>query len=60
LIQRKDDQPQIVQERLDSFYAQTAPVISFYERRGQVAAIDAQLPVDTVYATVCEALGPKA
>lgn len=60
LIQRADDSPALVQKRLDSFYAQTAPVVDFYERRNLVTSLDATAPVSRVYHALVEALGPRA
>ena len=60
LIRREDDSPATVQKRLDSFYAQTAPVVGFYERRNLVSSLDASAPVSRVYSALVQALGPRA
>lgn len=50
LYHRKDDQPEVVQERLKVYKDQTQPLINFYESRGLLHHIDGELPVDEVYA----------
>jgi len=40
LVQREDDKPELVQNRLDVYHAQTAPLIPFYEERGLLRRFD--------------------
>ncbi len=40
LVQRDDDKPETVQNRLDVFHAQTAEVIPYYEERGLLRRFD--------------------
>jgi adenylate kinase len=40
LIQRDDDQPETVKNRLDVYHAQTAPLVPFYEERGLLRRFD--------------------
>jgi adenylate kinase len=40
LVQRDDDKPELVQNRLDVYHAQTAPLIPFYEDRGLLRRFD--------------------
>ncbi|MEO6497235.1 MAG: adenylate kinase [Solirubrobacteraceae bacterium] len=40
LVQRDDDKPETVQNRLDVYHAQTAPLIPFYEGRNQLRRFD--------------------
>jgi adenylate kinase len=40
LVQREDDKPELVQNRLDVYHAQTAPLIPFYEDRGLLRRFD--------------------
>ena len=40
LIQRDDDKPELVQNRLDVYHGQTAPLIPFYEERGLLRRFD--------------------
>lgn len=40
LIQRSDDKPQTIRNRLAVYESQTAPVIEFYQKLGKVISID--------------------
>jgi len=40
LVQRDDDKPETVQNRLDVYHAQTAPLIPFYEERSLLRRFD--------------------
>ncbi len=41
LIQRKDDQEEIILERLRSFNKTTSPILEFYKKKGKLITIDA-------------------
>ncbi|KAL6518203.1 hypothetical protein OROMI_033904 [Orobanche minor] len=41
LIQRKDDTPEVLKPRLDTFHQQTKPVIDYYSKKGVVTHIPA-------------------
>lgn len=49
LIHRDDDRPDAVRERLETFKAQTAPVMKFYEDRGKLARVDGVGGVDEIF-----------
>ena len=36
LIRRPDDEPEVIQNRLDTYKKQTAPLIDFYKKNGLV------------------------
>ena len=56
-MRRKDDEPQAVQNRLDVYAQQTAPVFDWYEQSGaKVVTIDAVGRVDDVTKRALEAL----
>ena len=40
LIQRDDDQPETVRERLSVYHEQTSPLIEYYEERGLLRRFD--------------------
>ena len=40
LVQREDDKPETIRKRLQVFHEQTAPLIDFYEQRGQLRRFD--------------------
>ena len=49
LIQRNDDKPEAIETRLKVYEAQTAPLISFYEKKNLLSRLDGSGPVDRVY-----------
>jgi len=56
LMQRKDDDEEIVKERLRVFYDVTAPIINFYEEKGLIFEVDGMREVEEVSQTITEAL----
>jgi adenylate kinase len=56
LIQRKDDNPETVQNRLNVYHSQTAPLISFYQERGLLKTFDGMQDIDVVYQSIMAAL----
>ena len=46
LIQRKDDQPETIRERLRVYHEQTEPLIKFYEDRKMLRVINGNLEVE--------------
>lgn len=52
LIQRDDDKPEVVKERLRVYKAQTEPLIEFYQKRGGVKEVDGELPPKEVYEAI--------
>lgn len=50
LYQRSDDQPEVVQERLKVYRAQTQPLIAYYANKGLLTSIDGAAPQDDVFA----------
>lgn len=59
LVQRKDDAPETVKNRLSVYAAQTAPLIDYYQQLGLLKTVECP-PTATVaenYALVREALG---
>ncbi len=49
LIQRNDDKPEAIETRLKVYEEQTAPLISFYEKKNLLSHLDAAGAVETVY-----------
>lgn len=60
LFQRDDDKPETVRHRLEVYAQQTAPLVEFYDERGQLVAIDALGAVEDVTERAIEALSPFA
>ncbi|MDR3146979.1 MAG: adenylate kinase [Treponema sp.] len=54
---RDDDRPQAVQNRLELYRAQTAPLIDFYRAQGLLVDVDARPSVDQVVENFTKALG---
>jgi adenylate kinase len=60
LYHRDDDFPDTVRHRLEVYSAQTAPLIEFYDSRGQLVGIDALGTVEDVTERAISALSPFA
>lgn len=56
LYHRKDDDSNIVQERLKVYREQTQPLISFYEKRGLLHHINGEMSPDEVYQELTQLL----
>jgi len=57
LVQRDDDKPETVQNRLAVYHAQTKPLIDFYAARGLLNTIDGAQSPDACYQDILRALG---
>ena len=57
LIQRDDDNEEIIGNRLDVYRRQTEPVIEFYRKRDRLKTVDAEGSIDEVYARLKSAIG---
>jgi adenylate kinase len=56
LTQRKDDQPEVVRQRLAVYHEQTKPLSQFYANRGQLVTVDGGRQPDQVFAAIRAAL----
>ena len=56
MYQRDDDMPETIQNRLNVYESQTAPLVEYYKGKGLLKAVDGDRPVDDVYADVKELL----
>ncbi len=56
LYQRKDDNPETVQSRLDVYKAQTSPLIEYYEKKGVLFNVVGNTTPEDVYAEVSKKL----
>ena len=52
LVQRKDDTPETVKDRLVIYHKQTQPLVDFYEKKGILKTIDGAPPPKKVYEVV--------
>ena len=57
MYQRDDDKPETIQKRLDTYQAQTEPLIEYYGGKGILIKVDGDRPVDEVYVDVKKGLG---
>jgi adenylate kinase len=49
LIQRVDDEPETIRNRLRVYHEQTAPLIDYYEQRGLLRRFDGSRPPTEVH-----------
>ena len=49
LVQRKDDRPEVVRDRLQVYHQTTRPLIDFYRRRGLYVEVDGKGSEDLVF-----------
>lgn len=54
LYQRRDDNVETVQSRLDVYNAQTAPLIEYYSKKGLLFNVDGSTSPEAVFAAVSE------
>ncbi len=57
LIQRDDDRPETVRDRLEVYEKQTAPLVAYYEGKGVLRRVDADASPEDVRARLYAALG---
>lgn len=60
LYQRDDDREETIRHRLDVYREQTAPLVSFYEKEGLLATVQATGPVEDVTARAKGAIKERA
>jgi adenylate kinase len=56
LYQREDDKAETVTRRIQVYFAQTAPLISYYRERGLLSEIDGARPIEQVSADLLAVL----
>ena len=57
LIQRDDDKPETVKNRLKVYHEQTQPLIDYYEKAGVLKTVDGTKDRDEVFADITAILG---
>lgn len=60
LIQRKDDTPEVIRERLEAYEAWTLPLVEFFRRHGCLHEIRGSDAADRVSAAVAEVLAASS
>ena len=48
LVQRDDDKPEVIRNRLERYHADTEPLVAYYEGKGLLHRIDGSAPPDEV------------
>ena len=56
LIQRKDDNPATIANRLEVYHAQTSPLTEYYEAKGILKQVDGALQMEEVTSAILKAL----
>ena len=59
LVQRPDDMPAVVAKRLDTYDAQTSPLVDYYAKTGLLVRIDGLKAIDDVTTDVLRALDAR-
>lgn len=60
LVIRKDDSPEVVQERLQVYHAQTEPLKAYYQKTGKLRVVQGQEQVADTTALTLQALEDEA
>jgi len=60
LYQRSDDVPATIKERLKVFFAQTAPLIDYYTRTGNLAEVNGEGGMEEIKQRILNAVGKKS
>lgn len=56
VVQREDDKPAPIARRLDLYFAQTEPLLTYYRDRGLLRSIDGNAPIDDVSEAIVSAV----
>jgi adenylate kinase len=56
IVQRSDDKPETIRNRLEVYRDETAPLASYYEERGALVSIDAVGDIEEVYQRIIQVL----
>lgn len=56
---RSDDTPEVVKERLKTYYTQTAPLLDYYRKKQVLVSIDGEKAPEAVFQSLTEALNQK-
>lgn len=52
LIQRKDDNPETIRQRLKAYHEQTSPLIDYYTRQSVLCSVDGAKSVEEVFKSI--------
>jgi adenylate kinase len=56
VVQRSDDEPETIRNRLSVYRDETAPLASYYEERGVLVSVDAVGDIEEVYQRIVQVL----
>ena len=56
MIQRNDDTPESISQRLDLYESQTSPLLEFYGQDGRLVEIDGSVSPDEVFGKLTAAI----
>lgn len=59
LIQRADDTPDTVRNRIDVYNRQTAPLLAYYGNSGRIVTVDGTSGLDGVFSQIVKAIGER-
>jgi adenylate kinase len=57
VYQRADDNRETVENRINVYFSQTAPLIEYYEKSGVLAAVNGDQPMENVFSDITKVLG---
>lgn len=55
-VARADDNPETLQNRLNVYYQNTAPLLEYYKRQSKLVTVDGMLPIDQVTSCIAEVI----
>ena len=59
VVQRDDDRPEAIRQRLDAYERDTAPLLDFYDQRGLLATVNGDQPVAKVAEDIAAVLAER-
>lgn len=58
LVTRKDDQPEVIENRLKAYAQETMPLVDYYEQQDKLRRIDANQAIERVTEEIRQQVGP--
>src|SRR5207248_597068 len=59
LIQREDDRPEAVQQRIEVYLSKTLPLLDYYRSRALVSEVEGVGTIEEIHSRVLKAVGPE-
>ena len=56
MYQRDDDQEETIRKRIQVYLEQTAPLLDYYAKSGQLTEVSGDLDIDVVFASICDVI----